>query len=147
PDAEKLSWLVLGRPPEHDGNDSGILMAAVGAIFGGQGGGATQQLKDSFGIDEISVRSGVPGQGQAMRSSVVAMGGSSASSGQVLAVGKQLSNRLRLSYEQALGGATSLVKLTFKLTERVSVVGTSGTDAALDMFYSFSFGGKAARRR
>ena len=147
PDAEKLSWLVLGRPPEHDGNDSGVLMAAVGAIFGGQSSTATQQLKDSFGIDEISVRSGVPGQGQAMRSSVVAMGGSSASSGQVLAVGKQLSNRLRLSYEQALGGATSLVKLTLKLSERVSVVGTSGTDAALDVFYSFSFGGNTARRR
>ena len=147
PDAEKLSWLVLGRPPEHDGNDSGVLMAAVGAIFGGQSSTATQQLKDSFGIDEISVRSGVPGQGQAMRSSVVAMGGSSASSGQVLAVGKQLSSRLRLSYEQALGGVTSLVKLTLKLSERVSVVGTSGTDAALDVFYSFSFGGNTVRRR
>lgn len=145
PDAEKLSWLVLGRPPQQDGNDSGVLMAAVGAIFGGQSSAATQQLKDSFGIDEISVRSGTPGQGQTMRSSVVTMGGSTASSGQVLAVGKQLSNRLRLSYEQALGGATSLVKLTFKLSDHVSVVGTSGTDAALDMFYSFSFGGKPAR--
>lgn len=147
PDAEKLSWLVLGRPPEHDGNDAGVLMAAVGAIFGGQSSSATQQLKDSFGIDEISVRSGVPGQGQTMRSSVVAMGGSSAGSGQVLAVGKQLSNRLRLSYEQALGGATSLVKLTLRLSDRVSLVGTSGTDAALDVFYGFSFGGKAARHR
>src|SRR5690606_23617174 len=140
PDAEKLSWLVLGRPPEHDGNDAGVLMAAVGAIFGGQSSSATQQLKDSFGIDEISVRSGVPGQGQTMRSSVVAMGGSSAGSGQVLAVGKQLSNRLRLSYEQALGGATSLVKLTLRLSDRVSLVGTSGTDAALDVLYGFSFG-------
>lgn len=147
PDAEKLSWLVLGRAPEHDGNDAGVLMAAVGAIFGGQSSAATQQLKDGLGIDEISVRSGTPGQAQAMRSSVVAMGGSTAATGQVLAVGKQLSNRLRLSYEQALGGATSLVKLTLKLSDRVSVVGTSGTDAALDVLYSFSFGGNTTRRR
>ena len=149
PDAEKLSWLVLGRPPEHEGGDAGVLMAAVGAIFGNRSGAASQQLKDSFGIDEISVRSGSPGQLQNMRSSVVSMNNSSAGSGQVFAVGKQLSSRLRLSYEQAIGGADSLVKLTFKLTDRIFVVGTSGTDAALDVFYSFTFGGKppTARQR
>lgn len=147
PDAEKLSWLVLGRPPEHEGGDAGVLMAAVGAIFGNRSGAASQQLKDSFGIDEISVRSGTPGQQQNMRSSVVSMNNSSASSGQVFAVGKQLSSRLRLSYEQAIGGADSLVKLTFKLTDRIFVVGTSGTDAALDVFYSFTFGGKPTPQR
>ena len=147
PDAEKLSWLVLGRPPTQEGSDTGVLMAAVGAIFGNQGGAASQRIKDSFGIDEISVRSGVPGQQQAMNSRVVSMSSSSASSGQVFAVGKQLSNRLRLSYEQAIGGVDSLVRLTFKVTDKVSVVGTSGTDAALDVFYTFSFGGKPAAPR
>ena len=147
PDAEKLSWLVLGRPPSQEGSDAGVLMAAVGAIFGNQSGAASQQIKDSFGIDEISVRSGTPGQMQAMNSRVVSMSSSSANTGQVFAVGKQLSNRLRLSYEQAIGGVDSLVKLTFKLTDQISVVGTSGTDAALDVFYSFSFGGAPPRSR
>jgi translocation and assembly module TamB len=147
PDAEKLSWLVLGRPPTQEGSDTGVLMAAVGAIFGNQSGAASQQIKDSFGIDEISVRSGTPGQLQAMNSRVVSMRSSTAATSQVFAVGKQLSNRLRLSYEQAIGGVDSLVRLTFKVTDKISVVGTSGTDAALDVFYSFSFGGKPAAPR
>lgn len=145
PDAEKLSWLVLGRPPEQEGGDAGVLLAAVGAIFGNQTGNAGQQVKQSFGLDEITVRSGTVGQQTAMRSGVVSMSDSSQSTGQVFAVGKQLSNRLRLSYEQAIGGADSLVKLTLKLSNTLSVVGTSGTDAALDVYYGFNFGGAPAK--
>jgi translocation and assembly module TamB len=147
PDTEKLSWLVLGRPPSQEGGDAGVLMAAVGAIFGNQSSSASQHIKDSFGIDEISVRSGNIGQMQAMNSRVVSMSSSSQNTGQILAVGKQLSDRLRLSYEQALGGADSLVKLTLKVTEQISVVGTSGTDAALDVFYGFSFGGAPSKTK
>jgi translocation and assembly module TamB len=144
-DAAKLSWLVLGRPPEQEGTDAGVLLAAVSAIFGNQAGNAGQHLRQSFGLDEINVRTGTIGQQNAMRSSVVSMSDSSQSTGQIFAVGRQLSNRLRLSYEQAIGGADSLVKLTLKLSNSLSLVGTSGTDAALDVYYGFNFGGAPAK--
>lgn len=147
PDAEKLSWLVLGRPPEQDGADAGVLMAAVGAIFGNDMNSAGQGVKQAFGIDDINLRSGTLDQQQAMNSSIVPLGGTTQTGGQVLSVGKQLSDRLRLSYEQALGGTGSLVKLTLQLSKRLSVVGTSGSDAALDVFYSFAFGRNAPPRK
>lgn len=142
PDTEKLSWLVLGRAPDQDGSDASVLMGAVGAIFGNDMNSAGQQVRQSFGIDEFSVHSGTLGQSQNMNSRIAPLSNSSQNSGQVLSVGRQLTKQLRLSYEQALGTTGNLVKLTFKLTNRISVVGTSGSDAALDVFYGFAFGGK-----
>lgn len=147
PDTEKLSWLVLGRPPDQEGADASILLSAMGAIFGNDISGAGEHVKQGIGIDEISVRNGALGQQQTTGSRIVSLGGPSQSSGQVLTVGKQLSDRLRLSYEQALGATGNLVKLSFKLSDRLSLVGTSGSDAALDLFYSFAFGGSKGDER
>lgn len=146
PDTEKLSWLVLGRAPDQEGSDAGVLLAAVGAIFGNDMNNAGQHVKQSFGIDEFSVHSGTLGQTQNMNSRVAPLSNNQ-SSGQVLSVGRQLTQRLKVSYEQALGTTGNLVKLTFKLSNRVSVVGTSGSDAALDVFYSFAFGGKPSHKK
>jgi translocation and assembly module TamB len=144
PDAEKLSWLVLGRAPDQEGSDASVLMGAVGAIFGNDMNSAGQNVKQTFGIDDLSVHSGTLGQGQNMNSRIAPLSNSN-QSGQVLTVGRQLTKQLRLSYEQALGTTGNLVKLTFKLTNNVSLVGTSGSDSALDMFYSFAFGGKSEK--
>lgn len=146
PDTEKLSWLVLGRAPDQSGSDAGILLGAVGAIFGNQSNNVGNNVKQSFGIDEFSVHSGTLGQSQNMNSRIAPLS-SSNQSGQVLSVGRQLTKQLRLSYEQALGTTGNLVKLTFKLTDRISVVGTSGSDAAVDVFYGFAFGGNSAKER
>jgi translocation and assembly module TamB len=45
-----------------------------------------------------------------------------------------------LSYEQTLGKAESIVKLTVSLTRQISVIGRAGSDNALDVFYTFTFG-------
>ena len=60
---------------------------------------------------------------------------------QILSVGKRLSSNAVLSYEQSLGKAESIVKLTVSLTRQVSVIGRAGSDNALDIFYTLSFGG------
>ena len=59
--------------------------------------------------------------------------------GQVLSVGKRLSPELFLSFEQSLGGAETLVKLSYQLSRRLSVVARGGTDTSLDLHYGFSF--------
>ena len=121
PDAEKLSWIVLGRVPDTSGVDSSLLVAAAGSIMGGQ---SSRQLGKTLGVDEISL-----GQQTGADSQQV----------QTMTVGKQLSARARISYEQSLNEPGSIVTFTYKLTPRISVVTRTGTEDALDILYTFRF--------
>jgi translocation and assembly module TamB len=132
PDPEKLSWLVLGRAPDTaGGTDAALLLPAAGALFGGQSASITSQIARSVGIDEFSLRLGETGSGGA--------GTNDSLTNQIVSVGKRLSSRATLSYEQGLAAAAGLVKLTYQLTPRVSVVTRAGTDNAIDVFYTLSF--------
>ncbi|KON82115.1 translocation/assembly module TamB domain-containing protein [Azoarcus sp. PA01] len=145
PDPEKLSWLVLGRPPTAGGGaDLGLLLPAAQALFGGPGGGITEQLSRSLGFDQFSIGQGeLSSVTRGATSRVVGEGsvvtGEGTVSGQVLSVGKRLSSDLFLSFEQSLGGAESLVKLTYQLTRQVSVVARGGSDNSADVYYTISF--------
>jgi translocation and assembly module TamB len=148
PDHEKLSWLVLGRAPDAVGGaDLSLLMPAAQALFGGPGGGMSDDLARGLGIDSISIGQGdLNSSGRSATSRVVG-GGSRISSGptinsDVVSVGKRLTNDLFLSFEQNLSGAESLVKLTYRLGRRMSLVARGGTDNALDFYYTFFFHGK-----
>jgi len=123
-DAEKLSWIVLGRAPDAGGTDASLLLAAAGAILGGQGDGVTAQLAQAFGVDEVSLRQAATGDPL---------------TGQILVLGKRLSARTYLGYEQGLTAATGAVKLTHALTPRISIVTRAGADNAIDVFYHFAF--------
>jgi len=145
PDPEKLSWLVLGRPPTAGGGaDLGLLLPAAQALFGGPGGGMTEQLSRSLGFDQLSIGQGeLSSVTRGATSRVVGEGsvvtGEGTVSGQVLSLGKRLSSDLFLSFEQSLGGAESLVKLTYQLTRQVSVVARGGSDNSADVYYTISF--------
>ena len=145
PDVEKLSWLVLGHGPEQGGaGAAGLLLSAAGSLFGNDSGGLVRQIKQGFGIDEFSVRQGEIGDsgGRQMGSRVV--GGSfdtSAGTGnQILSVGRRLSSNVLLSYDQSLGRAGSVVKLTIALNRQVSLIARAGSDNALDVLYTLTFG-------
>ncbi|MCK0509266.1 translocation/assembly module TamB domain-containing protein [Aromatoleum anaerobium] len=145
PDPEKLSWLVLGRPPTAGGGaDLGLLLPAAQALLGGPGGGMTEQLSRSLGFDQFSIGQGeLTSVTRGATSRVVGEGsvvtGEGTVSGQVLSLGKRLSSDLFLSFEQSLGGAESLVKLTYQLTRQVSVVARGGNDNSADVYYTISF--------
>lgn len=145
PDPEKLSWIVLGRAPSAGGGgDMGLLLPAAQALLGGSGGGMTEQLSRSLGFDELSIGQGeVGGVTRTATSRVVGEGtivsGGDNVGGQVLTLGKRLSSDLVLSFEQSLGGAESLVKLTYQLSRRVSLVARGGSDNAADIYYTISF--------
>lgn len=145
PEAEKLAWLVLGHGPEQMGaGDATVLLSAAGGLLGNDSGNVVQQLKKTFGIDEFGVRQGDIGStGSRQPASRVASGGSStesATGNQIFSVGKRLSSNVMLTYEQALGKAESIVKLTVSLSRQISVVGRAGSDNAIDIFYTMSFG-------
>lgn len=121
PDGEKLSWIMLGRVPESTGVDSSLLLAAASSILGGQSAG---KFGETLGIDEISLSQ--------------QEGGDSFQS-QKVTVGKQLSSRARISYEQGLSEVGGVTKFTYTLTPRITIVTRTGIEDALDIFYSFRF--------
>ena len=159
PDTAKLAWLLLGHGPESmSGSDAAVLAAAAGGVLGSDTGGALQKLQEALGVDELGVRqgsvggdnapaptsrfagsgSGVAGSGSSAASSSSSDG--STSDGRVFSVGKRLTNNAILAYEQSLNKAESVVKLTVNLTQRVAVIGRAGTDNALDVMYTLTFG-------
>ena len=144
-EAEKLSWLVLGHGPEQVGSgDAATLLSAASSLLGNNAGGVVQDLKKTFGIDELGVRQGQIGDsGRRQSSRVVGAGvdAAGASGEQIFTAGKRLSSNVLLSYEQALGKAESIVKLTVNLSQQVSLIARAGSDNALDIFYTLSFGG------
>ena len=125
PDAEKLSWIVLGRVPDSAGLDTSLLLAAAGNILGGQ---STGQIGRSLGVDELSMhQSGSSnGTGDALQS-------------QVVTVGKRLTARAYLSYEHGFADPAGVTKFSYILTPRVTLVTRTGTEDAMDIFYSFRF--------
>lgn len=144
PDPDKLSWIVLGRAPSAGGGaDLSLLLPAAQALLGGPGGGMTDQLSRSLGFDEFGIGQSAAGVGRVETSRVVGSGttvtGEGELSGQVLTLGKRLTDDLNLSFEQSLSGAESLVLLTYRLTRRFSVVARGGSDNAADIYYTITF--------
>jgi translocation and assembly module TamB len=123
PDSEKLSWLVLGHGNQGTtGGEADVLGAAASALLSGSGGGFTSKVAGTLGLDEI----GVSGAAKGLESTVVT-------------VGKRLSSRAYLSFEQGATTATSVVRLRYKINPRVTLQLQTGTNTALDVLYSWAF--------
>ncbi|SOD42086.1 translocation/assembly module TamB domain-containing protein [Nitrosovibrio sp. Nv4] len=121
-DLEKLSWIALGRAPGGKA-DASLLLAAAGSILGGQSGGVTDKISQALGVDELSIR----------------QAGSDALMGQVGTIGKRLSKRAYLSYEQGMTAVVGVTKLTYTLTPHITLVTRAGFDNAIDLLYTLRF--------
>ena len=124
PEGERLSWLVLGRPPSDATKaDLGMLQAAAGALLSrGDTMPLDRRIARAFGLDEVSFR----GTGEAQD--------------RVVALGKRLSDRLYISYEQGIGAvASNLVKMDYSLSRRWSLRAETGTSSGGGVFYRFSW--------
>lgn len=143
PDAEKLAWIVLGHPPDSAaGGDLALLIPAAQALLGGTGGQITSSLAGSLGLDQLALGQGGGRSPSGAGSSVVGGATDSATgtvSGQVLTLGKSLSSDVFVSFEQSLSGAESIVRLSYRLSRRLALVASAGTDNGVDLNYSFSF--------
>ena len=122
PDSDKLSWLVLGHGMDQlEGQEAGVLSAAAGALLGGRGGGLQSRIASSLGVDELGLS-----QAKGLESTV-------------LTVGKRISQRAYLSFEQGATSASSLVKLRYRLNERITLQVQTGANTAFDVLYSWAF--------
>ncbi|WP_027995374.1 translocation/assembly module TamB domain-containing protein [Simplicispira psychrophila] len=120
PDAEKLSWVVVGRSTAAGGAEAVLLQQAALALLGGQGGG-TGSMAQRLGVDEI----GFKGPGSA-----------NDASGAAITLGKRLSSKLYVTYEQSLSGAMGAIYIFYDLSKRLTLRGQTGTQSAVDIIYT-----------
>ncbi|HYD78598.1 MAG TPA: translocation/assembly module TamB domain-containing protein [Paucimonas sp.] len=128
PEAEKLSWLVLGRSLDTTAaSDIGALQDAAGALLS-QGAASTVQshIATAFGLDDFKIATSQDNLQQ-----------------RVITLGKRISSRLYVGYEQGLksasAGASSVVLLRYTLSERLTVEAEAGTRSALSLLYNIMF--------
>jgi translocation and assembly module TamB len=122
PDAEKLSWLILGRAAGSGGAETALLQQAALALLRGNGKPLSGSLGDAVGLDELSVRGGV----------------TSADASTVL-LGKRLSRDFYVAYERSLAGILGTLYIFFDLSRRVTVRAQTGEQSAIDLIFTLPY--------
>ncbi len=132
PDNEKLAWLVTGQPPGRAGSaDMAAIAAASAVLLGGNGGKPiTTTIAQRLGLDDISVQQSQSGS---------AVPGGSQAQGQVVAFGKQITDRLTLVYEQGLTVATNALRLEYRLSRFVTVRAEAGLVSGIGIAFRRTF--------
>jgi translocation and assembly module TamB len=133
PEQEKLSWLVLGVGVDtaRSGGQSAALQTAAATLLAAADPSMSGPgFASSLGLDVLSVRTGQVGSS--------GDSGSSATSAQdsIVTIGKRLSDRLFISYEQSLRGLQNLLRLQYEITERLSVRTRVGSQNAVDLSWT-----------
>ena len=136
PDPDKLSWLVLGTSSDtaRSGGQSAALQTAAATLLAAADPNASGPgIASTFGLDVLSIRTS-----QAGTSGESASAGGSAQDS-VVTLGKRLTERLFISYEQSLRGLQNLVRLQYEITERLSVRARAGTQNGVDLLWTYRY--------
>ncbi|WP_296223597.1 translocation/assembly module TamB domain-containing protein [Ralstonia sp. UBA689] len=121
PDEDKLSWLMFGYSASNAG--LGQQQAMSGAALGLLGNVAGKNVARRFGFDEFSIGPSTSGL----------------TDPQVVSLGKAISERITVGYEQSLSTADSIVKLTWQFSRRWSVVARGGTINGASVLFNKRF--------
>jgi len=122
PDGEKLSWLITGQGLDRaSGADLAALSAASATLLTGTQRPLTTQIANRLGLDDIS-----------FRDSGSATGGTS---GQVVALGKRISDRLTIVYEQGLTVASNALRIEYALSQTLTLRAEAGTTSSVGIFF------------
>lgn len=119
-DAEKLSWIVMGRSAAAGGAETALLQQAALALL--SGGGTGGNFASQLGLDEV----GLKGPSE------------DGSEGAAVSVGKRLSKDLYVVYEQSLSGAMGTLFIFYDLSKRLTLRGQTGEQTAVDLIYTRS---------
>ena len=123
PDAEKLSWVVLGRAAASGGAEAALLQQAALALLSG-GGGGSGNIAAKVGLDEVGFKG--PGSG-------------SDASAAALTFGKRVSQNVYLTYERSLSGTLGTLYIFYDLTRRLQLRGQTGVKSAVDLVYTITY--------
>ena len=120
PDDEKLSWMMFGHGSDSSGLGQRSASSQALAFVGNCGG---KKIAKDIGLDQFSIGASESGL----------------SDDQVVNLGKSISEKLSLGYEQSLTGAASIAKATWQLSRRWSLVARTGTINGLNVLYNLRF--------
>ncbi|MDO9402955.1 MAG: translocation/assembly module TamB domain-containing protein [Polaromonas sp.] len=126
PDAEKLSWLVLGRSAAAGGAEAALLQQAALALLGSKGGGMSGGLASSLGLDELSFR------GSASNADGTTTEGA-------ITLGKRFSRNFYAAYERSISGALGTLFIFYDLSQRFTVRAQTGEQSAIDLIYTLPY--------
>jgi translocation and assembly module TamB len=122
PDADTLSWLVVGRASAAGGAEAALVQQAALALMAGNSGTGKRGVAASLGLDELSFsRAGA--------------------SGPAVTLGKRLGRHIYAAYERSLSGALGTLDVFYELSRRVTVRAQAGTRSAVDLIFTFTFDG------
>ncbi|MBT9512807.1 MAG: translocation/assembly module TamB domain-containing protein [Acidovorax sp.] len=125
PDAEKLSWVVLGRNASAGGAEAAMLQQAALALLGRNGSkNPTANAASRLGLDEIGFRSATAGDD---------------ASAAALTFGKRLSKDLYVTYERSLSGTLGTLYIFYDLSRRLTLRGQTGEKSAVDIIYTVKY--------
>ncbi len=127
PDNEKLAWLLTGGPPASgSARESAALSAAAAALSGRGGKPLTQQIAQRIGLDDISV---------AQRATAA----TDPVSGQVVTLGKRISDRLYVAYEQGVTLASNALRVEYVLSRYLTIAAFAGTSSGIELNFRRSW--------
>ena len=119
-DEEKLSWLLFGHGSASSGLGQQQAAGAALALLNNSGG---KRLAQGIGLDAFSIGASESGLNDQ----------------QVVLLGKAVSERFYVGYEQSLAGAASIVKLTWQFSRNWSAVARAGAVNSLDGLFTRRF--------
>ena len=134
PEAEKLSWLVVGRSSATGGAEAALLQQAGVALLSSRTGGSKHGIAAAFGLDELSFsREGSGSSGSSSGSS------SSGNEGPSVTLGKRFGRNFYAAYERSLSGAVGTFHIFYDITRWLTVRGEAGDRTAVDLIFTFTF--------
>ena len=123
PDAETLSWIVLGHGIANGGAEAALLQQAALTLLGRRGI-AQGSIANRLGLDEVGFRAPVDGE---------------TTSDAVLTFGKRISQNMYVVYESSLSSALGTLFIFYDLTRRLTLRAQTGSRSAVDLIYTVSF--------
>ena len=126
PDAEKLSWLVVGRASASGGAEAALLQQAALALLGSKSGGMSGGLAASLGLDELSFR------GASNNADGTATGGA-------ITLGKRFSRNFYAAYERSISGALGTLFVFYDLSQRFTIRAQAGQQSAVDLIFTIPY--------
>ena len=120
PEAQKLSWLLLGRPASGSGAETALLEDAALSLLARRAGVNPGGLARRFGLDELGLRR-------------------EGTEGAALTLGKRLADRLYAVYERSLSGTLGTLWVFYDLTRRLTLRAQAGERSGVDLVYTLSF--------
>lgn len=148
-DTTKLSWLVLGVPPDEAAGaaQSLALQQAGTLLFGGDDGRPSPTIAERLGLDvfnygyasDAGAQAGI--QESMTPKGVLAQSGSDSSATEtgVVSLGKRINDRLFVSYEKGVRGVWNLLRIQYTLGKGYVARAQTGTENSFDLLRTRSF--------